>query len=320
MGDVPGEIDVRKIYIFFISAVLILMCSCAGDTEGLSEDSVREPGRPPAPFNGRIIFQSNMDGDNEIYLLTGEGLSQLTDNDWQDEYPVWSPDGKRIAYTANPRGNYDIFIMRADGSDPAAVTSGKQDEKEPAWFPDGTKIAYSRERKGLLRKNIRLMEIDIQTGRTQPVIPRFEGTHAIPDIAPEGPLVAFTGKRALGWDSAVFNRETRKIQYLDEGGKSCRARFSKDGKWLAFVSSKEDGKGDIWLMKPDGSRKKRLTKRDETYDYFPSWSPDGRFVVFCSSMQHDHDGDWALYIVDIKTDETVLLFDSPGNDVFPDWK
>ncbi|MCK4932968.1 MAG: PD40 domain-containing protein, partial [Candidatus Aminicenantes bacterium] len=49
-----------------------------------------------------------MDGDREIYLLTKDGVTQLTDNGWDDEFPKWSPDGKKIAYSANPKGNYDI--------------------------------------------------------------------------------------------------------------------------------------------------------------------------------------------------------------------
>jgi Tol biopolymer transport system component len=124
----------------------------------------------------------------------------------------------------------------------------------------------------------------------------------------------------MGWDAAMYDSRQNKVLFLDDGGKSCRARFSKDGKKLAYVSSKSDGKGDIWTMNVDGTGKKRLTERDDTYDYFPSWSPDGNFVVFNSSTQHDHNGDWALYVVDIKTGEARLLFDSPGNDVFPDWR
>jgi Tol biopolymer transport system component len=275
---------------------------------------------PEFPFSGSIIFHSNMDGDNEIYLMTNNSITKLTDNSWNDEYPVWSPDGTRIAFTANPEGNYDIFIMEADGSHITRLTTSKGQEKEPAWFPDGNNIAYSSETKKLIRKQLILWRVDIRTKKTERVITDYNRNHAIPHVSPKGSLLTFTGKRTMGWDAAMHDLKKNDVRFLDEGGKSCRARFSKDGKKLAFVSSKADGKGDIWIMNPDGTGKTRLTEMDETYDYFPSWSPDNKFVVFNSSKQHDHNGDWGLYVIDVETRKVRLLFDSPGNDVFPDWR
>jgi Tol biopolymer transport system component len=308
----------KSTFILFLCLVVLFACTRRAP-EPRADESV-SPGEPQADFQGKIIFQSNMDGDNEIYLLSGGKLTKLTDNSWQDEYPVWSPDGRRIAYTANPGGDYNIHVMDTESGKTEAVTSSSLDEKEPAWFPDGFRVAFSREKKGFIRKSISIFTVDIRSGKEERAIPRYDKTHAIAHISPRGGLITFTGKRTMGWDSAIYDPAARKVDFLDEGGKSCRARFSPDGRMLAYVSSKADGKGDIWLMKPDGTEKRRLTERDETYDYFPSWSPDGGAIVFNSSLQHDHNGDWSLHIVDVKTGRTRLLFDSPGNDVFPDWR
>lgn len=292
-----------------------------GNTENATQEKVAPASLAPEfALPGSIVFHSNMDGDNEIYVMEKNGITKLTDNTWNDEYPVWSPDGTRIAYTADQQGHYDIYVMKADGSQVTRLTTTDSQEKEPAWFPDGNSIAYSREIKKFIRKQLTLWRVDVQTKRTERIIPGYDRGHTIPDISPQGRLLTFTGKRTFGWDAAVYDMQKRKVQFLDEGGKSCRARFSSDGKKLAYVSSKADGKGDIWVMDPDGTGKKRLTERNETYDYFPSWSPDGRFVVFNSSRQHDHNGDWALYTIEVRTGEVRLLFDSPGNDVFPDWR
>lgn len=275
--------------------------------------------KPRLAFTGKIIFQSNLDGDNEIYLLTAEKLTQLTDNDWQDEYPVWSPDGTRIAYTANPQGNYDIFYMQADGSGITQVTDLSTQEKEPAWFPDGKSIIYTREEKKILRKGISIHQVNLNTRRSKKALANYSKPHGIADVASSGTLITFTGKRGFGWDTAMYDRSSSRVTFLNEGGKSCRARFSPDGGKLAYVSSQADGKGDIWQMDPSGTGKIRLTERPQTYDYFPSWSPRGDRIVFNSSRQHDHNGDWQLFILNVKTGESKLLFDSPGNDVFPDW-
>ncbi|NOR14406.1 MAG: hypothetical protein GQ544_01745 [Candidatus Aminicenantes bacterium] len=271
------------------------------------------------PFEGRIVFQSNMDGDNEIYLLTQDTLQKLTDNDSDDLFPVWSPSGDRIAFSSNRQGNYDIYLMRSDGSNQNALINTESDEKEPGWFPDGESLVFTRETRKLLRSKGALFRYNLRTRKTTRVIPDFSNSHGIAHVAPSGTLLTFTGKRTMGWDAAVYDLRLNKVAFLADGGKSCRGRFSPDGKNLAFVSSQTDGKGDIWMMSPEGNGKTRLTLRDDTYDYFPSWSPEGRFILFNSSQQHDHNGDWQLYIFDLETKTAALLFDSPGSDIFADW-
>lgn len=273
------------------------------------------------PFKGRIIFQSNLDGDNEIYLLTEQTLRKLTDNTWDDEYPKWSIDGSQIAYTANPHGNYDIFIIDADGSNITPLTSSEDDEIEHAWFPDGKRLAYTVERRAGLRNKFTLWMIDLESNEKEEMLPDFRGSSALPNFSPAAPLMGFTGKPMIGWDVFMYDMEKREVNRLTEGGKACRPHFSPDGSKVAYVSAEADGKGDIWLMNPDGSGKTRLTKRDETYDYFPSWSPDGKYIAFCSSDQHSQKkGNWSMYLVRVSTQSVIPLFDSPGRHMFPDWR
>ncbi len=300
--------------------VLILM-GCGGASEPGTPPSEREDVSPQAFTQpGRILFQSNADGDSEILLLTRDGVRQLTHNDWEDEFPVWSPDGTRIAFASDRLGNFDIFVMDADGTGAVGVTGSDNDEREPSWFPNGESLAYSIETKKLLRRRSALHRVDLDTGKTRRLIPDHNGAHGIPHVSPDGAQVVFTGKRTMGWDVALYDGESGTVRFLEEGGKSCRARFTRDGLKLAYVSGRADGKGDIWMMDPSGEGKTRLTFRDETYDYFPSWSPDGRFVVFNSSRQHDHRGDWQLWLLELETGATTLLYDSPGSDIFPDWR
>lgn len=306
--------------VHFLFLALLFICMCGSDKSTQQAVTSQKKTIPEFSVPGSIVFHSNMDGDNELFLLENGDITQLTSNDWNDEYPVWSPDGNSIAFSSDREGHYDIFLMKADGSEISRLTDAKSDEKEPSWFPDGKSIAYSIEIKKFVRKQLTLWQVDIQTKKTERIIPGYKKGHAIPDVSPGGNLVTFTGKRTIGWDSAMYDSQKNEVKFLDEGGKSCRARFSNDGKKLAYVSSKADGKGDIWIMNPDGTGKTRLTERDETHDYFPSWSPDDRFIVFNSSRQHDHEGDWALYIIEIETRKVQLLFDSPGNDIFPDWR
>ncbi|MDH7513724.1 MAG: DPP IV N-terminal domain-containing protein [Clostridiales bacterium] len=273
--------------------------------------------RPSSSFSGRIVFQSDLDGDNEIYVLTNIGLEKLTDNSWDDTYPRWSPDQRRIAFSANREGNYDVFIMEANGRNPVRITDSPQNEHLTAWFADGKTLLYSEE----AGRQSHLWMIDLGTKEKKRVIPDFSGTNFLADCSPTAPLIAFTGKRLMGWDVFLFDRERQTSKDLVRGGNSCRPRFSPDGEMIVYVSGKADGKGDIWIMAWDGSGQQRVTELDETYDYFPSWSPDGKHIVFCSNPKSGYadQGEWALFVVDVSKKAVVPLFDSPGRDVFPDW-
>jgi len=308
-----------------LSVLSLTLAVCSPEKETASRLPLlqkTDPGslRAGFPFRGRIVFQSDMDGDNEIYLLTANELRKLTDNSWSDEYPRWSPDGTRIAFSANPHGHFDIYVMNADGSGLTEITSSPGDEVEPAWLPDGSALAFTEENKNLLGKEATLKTINIKTKEIRTIVPEFKRSHGLSDFSPRAPLLAFTGHRFIGWDVFLYDIQAKKYRALTEGGKSCRARFSRDGQKLAYVSSQADGKGDIWTMNPDGTDKSRLTERDTTFDYFPSWSPDGEHIVFCSSTQHSpKQGRWSLYLLKVGTRRVMPLFSSSARDLFPDW-
>jgi Tol biopolymer transport system component len=314
--------------ILTVAAAVCLLMSCGGAKEPVPAATSQTSaglgaGRPEVSFSGSIVFQSDLDGDNEIYVLTSAGLKKLTDNAWDDRYPRWSPDGKRIAFSANPAGNFDLFVMDADGQSPAAVTSSPEDELDVAWSPDGGSLAFTRDATRLPGGDEATWKIDLASRQAAEAVRGFPRSNGLPDISAVSERIVFTGKRRLGgWAVFLFDSRDDSVRQLASRGGACRARFSPDGSRIVYVSSEADGKGDIWVMSADGNAKVRLTARDETYDYFPSWSPDGSRVVFCSNARDKYadKGDWGLYLVGLADRSPVRLLDTPGRDVFPDWR
>jgi Tol biopolymer transport system component len=314
--------------VFPIAAVLALGLGACMENKGTSDPVQREGAvvletlKPEIAFPGRIVFQSDMEGSNEIYLMTSEKIVRLTHNTWSDEYPLFSPDGSKIAFSANPRGRYEIFIMNADGSGIHPLVETPEDQIEEAWLADGNGMAFTKKIRRRLGKFYSLWTYRFRSEKPEKLAPAFTGSAGLPAFSPSAPLVAFTGKRSIGWDVFVCDLKTGGVKPLTDKGKACRARFSPDGKRIVYVSHESDPKGDIWTMNADGGGQKRITVRDETSDYFPAWSPDGSRVVFCSnsSSMYADKGDWSIWIADPDTGECRLLFDSPGRDVFPDWR
>ena len=69
--------------------------------------------------------------------LDGSDITQLTSNAGNNEHPTWSPDGKLIAFSSNRTGSYQIYIMRADGSNVTRITKGGENTSPTwSWFYD----------------------------------------------------------------------------------------------------------------------------------------------------------------------------------------
>jgi dipeptidyl aminopeptidase/acylaminoacyl peptidase len=91
-----------------------------------------------SPDGTEIAFESDKDGDGEIYVMKADGtdVRQLTNNTIHDEGPAWAPDGTRIAYTSGPDNlNGDVWVMNADGSDPMQLTDSPGRDESPDWQP-----------------------------------------------------------------------------------------------------------------------------------------------------------------------------------------
>ncbi len=76
-----------------------------------------------------------MDGSAILRLTTAHG-----------EYPAWSPDGRQLAFASFRDGNYEIYVMNADGSGQRNVSKSPAYDMSPSWSPDGHLIAYDTQR------------------------------------------------------------------------------------------------------------------------------------------------------------------------------
>jgi Tol biopolymer transport system component/tRNA A-37 threonylcarbamoyl transferase component Bud32 len=92
--------------------------------------------------NGEIAISTTADNNSEIHVGTGNNLRRLTFNAVRDEWPTWSPDGKRIAHSNYQFGKGDIFVtdVSTDATQWLYGTDG--DDNQPAWSPDGRWIVF----------------------------------------------------------------------------------------------------------------------------------------------------------------------------------
>ncbi len=136
--------DGQRLVYYSASVTRSLAWLCIVDVDGsnvqvLTEDPSGWNVEPVwSPDGQRIAFRSHRDGAPEIYVLdleTGEERN-LTNHPAADVEPEWSPDGNWIAFASiRDSPNFDIFIMRADGSDVRRLTTDEAKDSYPVWAP-----------------------------------------------------------------------------------------------------------------------------------------------------------------------------------------
>ena len=155
-----------------------------------------------SPDGRRIAFESERDGNDEIYVMNadGSGVARLTVNDAIDGSPAWSPDGQRIAFDSTRDGNPELYVMNADGSGVTRLTFNNARDWSPAWSPDGRRIAFDSNHDGNLE--IYVMNADGSGVTRHTHNQTHDGT---PAWSPDGRHIAFHSNRDGRMDIYVMN-------------------------------------------------------------------------------------------------------------------
>src|SRR6267154_1825482 len=101
-----------------------------------------------SPDGKKIVFNSNEDGNPQIYTMDTDGgqRKRLSNNGFKEFHPAWSPDGKSIMFVSDRDGNQEIYTMNTDGSAQMRLTTTPFKEFNPQWSPDGKEILYYYEK------------------------------------------------------------------------------------------------------------------------------------------------------------------------------
>jgi len=271
-----------------------------------------------AAINGGIAFVSSRDSNAEIYVMNvdGSGQKRLTNNNENDLYPNWYPDGTRIVFTSERDGNSEIYVMNSDGSGQVRLTNNNAIDSYPCWSPDGAKIVFMSVRDG--DWEIYVMNSD---GSSQTRLTRSPGDDAYPAWSSDGKKIAFSSQRDGNWEVYTMNADgsaqtrltkTDSSDFVDD--MDLYSSWSPDGTKIAF-SSHRDGNWEIYLMNADGSEPTRLTNNSYD-DEWPSWSPDGTKIAF----QSNRNGTSDIYIMNIDGSSETKITSLSGNNVEPNWQ
>lgn len=105
-----------------------------------------------SPVNNQIVHRACVGGSCGLWIIDADskdaGARKHITTGGSDGQPSWSPDGKRIAYISKEDGNFEIYVIGADGSNKTRLTSTPASDGLPVWSPDGNWIAFRSDRDG----------------------------------------------------------------------------------------------------------------------------------------------------------------------------
>lgn len=212
----------------------------------------------------------------------------------------------RIAFASDRDGNFEIYVMYADGGGQVRLTENPGEDYSPAWSPDGARIAFVSTRDG--NAEIYVMNAD---GSGQTRLTNNSASDIAPAWTSDGSKIAFVTNRDGNDEIYLMNPDGgSQTNLTNHEADEASFSFSPDGLSIAFSSNREDGRFEIYTMSAGGGNANRLTSRvgDDTN---PSWS--SQRIAF-QSNQDDSD---ELYTMAVDGSNQARLTNNTDVDADP---
>ena len=265
--------------------------------------------------DGQIVYSAcywKRGGDGDEYELAlvdvdGAEVVRLTKDDRFDNYPVWSPEGARIAFLWNSEVGDDlarslnVYTMAADGTD-RRLEAGDAAHHPPQWSPDGERIAYVQF-EGPFVQDPAIYTVAVGGGDVQRLTDAVSG----PSWSPDGERIAFA--KADGDEVALYTigsdgSDARRLAAIDGWQYQLRYEGSDPERaWIRKVSWSPDGSKILFLARSgaffaihivgaDGSGGALIAPDKLILQIIEeaAWSPDGKRIAIVGDFMSEKFG------------------------------
>jgi TolB protein len=258
-------------FCFWATVVLCCLATTQACGQGAAPDStvLFHQDLAWSPDGQWIVFSVDVGSGYDLWLapVSGGPMQAITHDGKANLWATWSPDGKKLAFTSGRDGSTDIYVMDAEGRDEHRVTQGPGRNQAPSWSPDQSRIAFMSDR----------------TGRWQIFVMRSDGTDP----------------RQVTQDTTILAHNPV---------------WAPQGSKILFYAGSGKGNDQVFTVEPNGQHLARLSrdvqvrandvvKSIPTNNIYPSWSPDGKHILFCSNRG----GTNALYTMNADGSELKRL-------------
>jgi dipeptidyl aminopeptidase/acylaminoacyl peptidase len=276
-----------------------------------------------SPDGSRVAYtvgEVKMEKDKEWKTVTqvwvvpaaGGKASQFTRGDKNSTVPDWSPDGSTLAFLSDREkdGERQVWMMMANGGEAWAVTSHKGGVTGFRWSPDGKQLLLSaadqpnkdeEDRKKVkddtmvIDRDIKMTHLWTWNIETKAEKRLTDGNFTVSDAqwAPDGARITYTtrptpkaddGSLSDVWIMTAAGGEKQKL--ITVKGSSDNARFSPDGKWIAYTGTSDPAGVSttfLYLIPVAGGTPRELSTKFDLSVGTPVWSRDGKTIFFSTN-------------------------------------
>ena len=236
-------------------------------------------------------------------------LTQLTHLTGNEDAPVFSPDGQRVAFTSDGQGTADVMVYDLVSKTITSIAATDADEATPQWSRDGDRIVYTSDTEGYPA----LFVFSIDRGVAQRITDR-EDAASRPFWSPTHDRIAFRGMRTGASQVWVVDSDGSGMHRVSNAQDDhVPYDWSPDGSYVLTV--RYGAKQNLWAYPVDGGEPMQLTTHDGE-EWRPMWSPQGDRVVFYTTWD---DAMTEVYTADVTTGELTRITDLPVEDFHPAW-
>ncbi|MBI4217572.1 MAG: Tol-Pal system beta propeller repeat protein TolB [Elusimicrobia bacterium] len=259
----------------------------------------------------RIVFSNTTGGPKELYVMDYDGmnLKKISAEKSLALLPRWSPDGKEIIYTSYRRGNPDTYLYSVERATSKVFSSRKGLNTAAAFSPDGNTVVLTLSHEGA--PNLYLLDRDGNVVRRL-TNGKFADTSAA--FSPDGRKILFVSDRP-GWPQIYrMDADGTNLERLTDSGYCDSPAWSPRGDKIAYSRGTDQGRHDIVLQDVTTGETVQITQ-DAGSNENPSFSPDGRFLLFSSNRN----GRKELYVSTLDGMAQKKVSEIPGDSITPAW-
>jgi TolB protein len=265
--------------------ISILPLSGAADPVAVTRGSAWDYKPAVCPRGGWVAFSRTNEGPTTIWLkqLNGDGLVPLTTTVSEDRWPTWNASGDKLLFHRLVDYGTAIKVLDRKTREAKTIVGPEEKPEQASLDPRGDQVVYTTEVDNQRQLRVR----NIRTGQANTLKIAQASEVAFPRWSPDAKRIALLAKQDDRWEVATINADGTGFNiwtraHTELHGMRGLLDWSPDGKKIVFHADTRPFEANLYILDLESGKIQNITP-DAWFDEAPSWTPDGKGILFMST-------------------------------------